>query len=232
MAKIINQSLSSINDSIVKRTATESLARVALEAPQHVNPAPMYDNASYQEDYTGASNATDPTLGSGGANYGSMAGAQNITNPYDLGTGVSVSRQVNPGYDQQAYSSGEEAGQTHGAALATSTSQNPNPNYPYQNTQMINNSQGASYTANGFAPQDWQQWTRTYMQPQMGQPGEYLNTATTLMTLGRGETQVAGSHVHGQGMEDGSVSAVQSHVAPHWPEITFPSAANGHLNGQ
>ncbi|KAH7377375.1 hypothetical protein BKA66DRAFT_513663 [Pyrenochaeta sp. MPI-SDFR-AT-0127] len=234
ISKIIEQSLSNINDNIVKRTATESLARVALQTPQHSStPTPVYDNAVYREHYaTAASGSTDPTLTPQTSAYSSLtAGA---SHPYNIGNTLPVPQQSSTSYDQQPYSSGDETGMnpTHAAALAaaaSSTSQPSSDTYTYAtNHAPVNNSGQPAYTANGFTPQDWRQWTRTYMQPQVGQPGEYLNTATTLMTLGRGESQGPGND--GQGLVDSS--GVQGHVAHHWPEISFPGGVNGHLGPQ
>lgn len=229
----MDQSLGNINDSIVQRTATESLARVALQAPQHSTSSSVY-NGDYQEQYTGANNSTDPTLTSQSSGYGSLSGPGSTSHPYNLGNSVVVPQQSNAGFDQPTYSSGEETiiNPTHAAALAAAASSNtPQPassTYGYANAQIVNNGHQPGYSTNGFAPQDWRQWTRTYMQPQLGQPGEYLNTATTLMTLGRGESQGPGND--GQGLVDGS--GVQGHVGHHWPEISFPGAANGHLGQQ
>ncbi|CAO2649838.1 Nn.00g011300.m01.CDS01 [Neocucurbitaria sp. VM-36] len=234
IAKIIDQSLSNINDSIVKRTATESLARVALQTPQHTSSTSVYDNNGYQEQYGATSSPTDPALTPQASGYSSLPGGTNTSHPYNLGNPLAVSQQSNSSFDQQTYSSAEDTGMnpTHAAALAAAASGNtPQPTsntYAYANTQIGNSGHQPAYAANGFAPQDWRQWTRTYMQPQLGQPGEYLNTATTLMTLGRGESQGPGND--GPGLVD--TSGVQGHVGPHWPEITFSGPANGHMGQQ
>ncbi|KAF1846222.1 uncharacterized protein K460DRAFT_406442 [Cucurbitaria berberidis CBS 394.84] len=233
IAKIIAQSLNNINDSIVKRTATESLARVALQTPQHVNSTSVYDNTSYQEQYATTPNPTDSVMTSQSSGYNSLSGGVSTSHPYNLANPLVVSQQASSGFDQQAYSSGEESGMnpTHAAALAAAASNTPQPTssaYAYAATQIANNGHQSEYSNSYAAPHDWRQWTRTYMQPQLGQPGEYLNTATTLMTLGRGESQGPGND--GPGLVDGS--GVQGHAGPHWPEISFPGAANGHLGQQ
>jgi hypothetical protein len=230
IAKIIDQSLSNINDSIVKRTATESLARVAMQAPPRANTSPsVYDNGSFRDQYTtAASGPTDAALTSQTAAFNGLAVSP--THPYNLGAPMTVPQQPNRAYDQQTYSGGEETGMNpnHAAALAaaasSSISQPSSDAYAYSNAQIGNNGHQPAYTANGYAAQDWSQWTRAYMQPQQGQPGEYLNTATTLMTLGR-DAGSQGTGSDSQGLV--RTSGVQGHPPSHWPEISFPNAANG-----
>jgi hypothetical protein len=230
VARIVDQSLSNINDSIVKRTATESLARVAMQAPpRSTNTAPAYDNGVYREQYTTSSSSpTDPTLTSQQSPFNSLAG--NNAHPYNLGTPVALTQHPNRTYEQQAYSNGDETSMhaSHVAALAAaasgSMSQPSTDAYAYSNAQIANNGHQPAYAANSYAPQDWSQWTRAYMQPQQSQPGEYLNTATTLMTLGRdGGSQ--GTGTDGQGLVQ--TSGVQGHAPSHWPDIAFPNAATG-----
>jgi hypothetical protein len=225
ISKIVDQSLGNINDSIVKRTATESLARVAMQAPIRSKPsANMYDNGTYREQYTTTvSEATDPALTSQSPAYNGLSA------PYNLGDSMPVPQQSNRAYEQHAHSGGEETGMNpnHAAALAaaasSSISQPSSDAYAYNNVQLPNN--GHQYPNHGYAAQDWSQWTRTYMQPpQQGQPGEYLNTATTLMTLGR-DAGSQGTGNDSQGLVQ--TSGVQGHLpGSHWPEILFPSTTN------
>jgi hypothetical protein len=201
----------------VKRTATESLARVALQTP-------LYNNSGYREPYNPtASGSIDPVVTSQPTSYATMSGT--VSHSYSLGTSIQVPQQTSNAYDQQIYSS-EDPGMTptHAAVLAAvpSNATQPSDSYPYAPThgQTVNNGQQV-YPANGYAAQDWRQWTRTYMQPQpVGQPGEYINTATTLMALGRdGGSQDPGNNGHAPLDNPGHV---------HWPELAFPGAANGH----
>ncbi|CAI9625039.1 unnamed protein product [Alternaria burnsii] len=229
IARIVDQSLGNINDSIVKRTATESLARVAMQAPRSASTAPTYDNSGYREQYTTPSSGpTDPTLTSQSGAYNNLSGS--TTHPYNLGTPMPMPQQTNRVYEQQAYSSGDETNMhvSHAAALAAaasgSISQPSTDAYAYGNAQIANSGHQPTYSTNGYAAQDWSQWTRAYMQPQQGQPGEYLNTATTLMTLGR-DSGSQGTGSDGQGLVQ--TSGVQGHAPSHWPEIQFPNAANG-----
>jgi hypothetical protein len=228
IAGIVEQSLGNINDGIVKRTATESLARVALQTPQHSSGStPVYDTGGYREAYSTAEANTDPALTSQSSSYTPISGG--ATHPYNIGTSISVPHQTSNAFDHQQTYGADDPGMTttHVAALAaasSSTSQ-PNNSYAYANThsQSAISSQ-APYSANSFAPQDWRQWTRTYMQPpSLGQPGEYLNTATTLMSLGGrdGGSQDPGNN--GQGPLD--TSGVPGHV--HWPDLAYPNT-NGH----
>ncbi|KAI8932280.1 hypothetical protein NX059_010477 [Plenodomus lindquistii] len=236
ISKIVNQSLATINDSIVKRTATESLARVAMQTPQNlatqspVNPSPVYDNSMYRDQYsTAASGPTDPALTSHAAAYPSMVGA--TAHPYNLGTPIQAPPQSANAFDQQAYAVSDETGMasTHVAALTAAASSNrPQPSrdgYVYAHTPTADNSHQSSQSGNGYAPQDWRSWGRTYTQ-EMSHPGEYLNTATTLMTLGR-EPGSQGPGNESQGLLDGS--GVHVHGGAPWPTIQFTGSANGHM---
>lgn len=237
ISEIIDQSLGTINDSIVKRTATESLARVAMQTPQSLasqnsnNASSVYDNNMYRDQYsTTASGPTDPTLTSHPTAYSSMTGAP--VHSYNLATPNPPQQSANA-FDQQAYTVPDETAMasTHVAALAAATSNNtsqPSSNgYAYAHTQTADNTPQSTYSANGFTPQDWRSWGRTYMQ-QISHPGEYLNTATTLMTLGR-ESGPQGPGSEAQGLVDGSGVPVHGGGGNHWPTIQFSGAANGHL---
>jgi hypothetical protein len=230
---IVEQSLANINDGIVKRTATESLARVALQTPQQsTSVTPVYDTGGYRESYSTAPGHVDTTLASQAPGYASMAGGS--THPYNLGTSMSLPQHTSNAYSQhqqQAYSA-EDPGMTttHVAALAAASTNTPQPNeaYGYSNAPhaQTTNSGPPAYTQNGYAQQDWRQWSRTYLHPQqpLSQSGEYINTATTLMALGgrEGSSQDPGHNSQGN-MEN---TGVPGHV--HWPELAFPNAANVH----
>ncbi|RMZ68519.1 Transcription factor [Pyrenophora seminiperda CCB06] len=226
ISRIVDGSLSNINDSIVKRTATESLAHVALQVPRS-NSVPTYDNSTYRDQYTVSSNEpTDPTLTSQSGPY---TGMPVVTHSYSMGTPMTMPHHTNRPYDQQTYNSSDEANMNpnHAAALAAAASSGiaqPSTNaYAYSNGHIANSGLPA-YSGNSYPAYEWSQWTRAYMQLPQGQPGEYLNTATTLMTLGR-ET---GSHASGTGSQGlVQTSGVTSHQPLHWPEIVFPNAANG-----
>ncbi|KAH7092490.1 hypothetical protein FB567DRAFT_434831 [Paraphoma chrysanthemicola] len=232
IAQIAEQSLSNINDGIIKRAATESLVHVEMQTPQQATAsAPMYDSRSYQVSYsTAPSGHTDPALTAHSSTYTSIAGG--VSHPYNLGTSISTSQQPGTAFDHQQSYSSDDPGMTstHAAALAAAsggTSQ-PSDSYTYANTHAQTANNGApAYSTNGFTPQDWRQWSRTYMQPQpLGQPGEYLNTATTLMALGRdGGSQNPGNNMQGS-LDNAAVQGHTGHV--HWPELAFPNAANGH----
>jgi hypothetical protein len=159
-----------------------------------------------------------------------MAGG--ATHPYNLGTSISLPPQASNNYNhhqQQTYGTDDPSmTTTHVAALATvstSTSQ-PGDAYGYANThaQSANGSQ-PTYSTNGYPQQDWRQWTRTYLQPQShSQPGEYINTATTLMALGGRDGNPQDPGHTGQGSLE--TTGVPGHV--HWPELAYPNAAGGH----
>lgn len=260
IAQIIDQSLHNINNSITKRTASETLARASLQASQQPsNNASMYESGGYREQYAPAASVpTDPALTSHSSpTYDTMSVA--VTNPYDMSNSITLQQQQsNNMYDhQQSYSTPEDQGMTstHAAALVSATnpaSQTPST-YAYAQSHNGTHTPQHTYAQTSFAPQDWRQWTRTYMQPptqSLGQPGDYLNTATTLMSLGGRDGNNSGNHNPGSGGEQGGLESVQGHgnqglghnthgvsgqVHAHWPEIVFPVAStsavgvNGHL---
>jgi hypothetical protein len=148
-----------------------------------------------------------------------------VSHPYNIGTSIQVPQRTTNAYNQQTYSSDDPVmTSTHAAAIAAvpSNATQSSDSYPYapSHSQTVNSGQQV-YPTNGYAAQDWRQWTRTYMQPQpIGQPGEYINTATTLMAMGRdGGSQDPGNNGHGP---------LENPGHGHWPEVLFPGAANGH----
>jgi hypothetical protein len=203
IADIVEQSLTSINDSIAKRTATESLARVALQTPQHSSTnTPVSDFNPYRDAYnTTAPSLTDPALTSQAPTYTMPVPSPH---PYTLGPPISMPQRA---FDHPASYAPDDPNMStsHVAALAAASSQ-PSDGYVYAQS---GGSSGPPYATNGYAQQDWRQWTRTYMQPAQ-QPGEYLNTATTLMALG--------------GREHGDEGGV------HWPELAY-GHSGGHPGG-
>jgi hypothetical protein len=203
---------------MVKRTAAESLARVLQTPQQSTSSTPVYDSNGYREQFqTSAGGRTDPALTSQPTSYNGLT-----TLPYNLGSPVPVPRRPSHAYNQQPYSVKDEPMTSTHAVVLASASSNPTqaPNnyvYPDAQTQTSDNGQLA-YADTGFAQQEWRQWTRTYMQPQaLGQPGE------SLMALGghEGASQVPGNPLDNPGIRH------PGHT--HWPQISFPNAANGHL---
>jgi hypothetical protein len=228
--KIVENSLNSINESIVKRTATESLARAALQTPQDPSTAASVygnSNGTFQGAYSnavGTSTDPNPSYITQGASF-----------PYNTGTSAPVPThpQIGHVYDPQAYSTSEDAGMTpsHAAALAAAASgttpQRPHSTYPYPDAK---NGQQPPYSANEVGPTDWRQWTRTYMQ-QVGPTGEFLNTANTLMALGGRE----GGALAGPGQEVAAEVLNMQNTGPsnfQWPGIVFGMGSNGHVNQQ
>lgn len=234
ISNIVDQALDTINDSIVKRTATESLARVAMHTKQQPNSSSaVYDTSGYNEQQysTNTTSSTDPVLNqASGFTHTHLAEGGNIAMPYNLSTQVPVTQQTTT-YDHQPYIKVDEENSlnaSHSVALAAATgttSQAPANAYAYsQSLPQVTNPQQSAYVANSYSPQDWRQWTQTYMQQPVGPTGEYLNTATTLMALGgRDGTNQDNGHgdAHGQHMD-------QAHLSHyHWPNVAFPGAANG-----
>ncbi|PSN65099.1 hypothetical protein BS50DRAFT_635912 [Corynespora cassiicola Philippines] len=237
--KIVDNSLNAINDSIVKRTATESLARAALQAPQGApQSGAMYNNGGFREQYPTTGVTTNPSLNVSAASYTGVSAAASFV--YGNGTTTSLPQQSSSAFDQQIYATSDDAGMTpsHAAALAAAasgtTSQRSNEGYSgYGHNQVANNPRQAVYSANGVSsvsPDDWRSWTQTYTQQLAPPPGEYLNTATTLMALGGREGGSQGPGQDSQGGVDGT--AMQGPGNFQWPGIAFPMAANSHVGRQ
>jgi hypothetical protein len=228
---IVERSLSSINENIFKRTASQSLAQVALQSPQDQPAATPYTNTSHQGQYPNLVNTESAHAISGQPYTNVPAGA---TYTYNNGTSTSAPRQSVSSYEQQHSYQDPAMPPSHAAALqaaaSSSTSQRPEDTYAYSNTQIANNGhQQPPYPANGVSPEDWMHFTRTYMH-QASPQGEYLNTATTLMALGSGReggSQGPGNEGQGGGGEGGVVPGSSS---TQWPGVQFGIPSNnGHV---
>lgn len=231
ISTIADQALSNINESIVKRTATESLARVALHTKQQPHqPNQVFDNTTYNEQQYTANTAgqADPALAAG-SGYPNLTDGSGLPMPYSLGAQIPVTQQTTA-YEQQPYIKVDEDSSinaSHAAALAAATVATSQPHNAYtypQSLPQVTNTHQPTYVTQNYTPQDWRQWTQTYMQQPVGPQGEYLNTATTLMALG-------GRDGTGLGQDSGHANAQhidQSHMGQyHWPGVAFPGAANG-----
>jgi hypothetical protein len=221
--------LSTIDNSIVKRTATESLARAALQTPPE-QPQPHYANASDFEHYhdPSAGSSTESTVTVGAAPYTNVPNGSSYT--YGNGSSTATippSPQTTNSFEPQAYNGGDDAGlaPSHVAALAAAASgapaQRSNSIYTYPDASVAAHSYAHGYPANGVASADWQQWSRTNIQ-QPGPPGAYLNTASTLVALGGREAGHQGPPPNASGVMDGSMPAQGS-----WPYMLFNAGPNG-----
>lgn len=238
---IIERSLSNINESIFKRTASQSLAQVDMQVPQESPVATVYTNAAHQNQYTNTATATsDQSLTTSGQAYAAAPTAAAPTAAayaYSNGTPAPVSQLGTTAFEQQPYSAGSDAAMapSHAAALQAAasgaTSQRSDGTYVYANAQVATNGHQPSYTANLASPHDWRQFTRTYMQ-QVAPQGEFLNTATTLMALGGRDSSSQGpgqdNHVAGEG----AVLQASGASHPQWPGVLVGMQANGHLGRQ
>lgn len=219
----------------MKRTATESLAHAALQAPQEQSDPAVYTNGT---DYTQYHDAN-----AGTHTYAVAQTAVSVPFSYQNGTSTSVPshQQHNSTFEQPAYTSGEDPGMSnaHVAALAAAASSAPTPaaasrpngsySYPPSQTPGSTTFQEQHYPGNGVNPNDWHQWSRTNIQ-QMGPPGEYANT---LLTLGGRESvsqasgQDASGAVQGVGVGEGMQGPGFTHY--QWPAVLFNAPPNGHV---
>lgn len=234
--KIVERSLSSINESIFKRTASQTLAQVALQGPQDTPATPaVYTNGNHQAQYTNPVSATaDPVVAASGQAYTGLPGG--ATYAYGNGTPASVP-QTTGGFEQQTYHANQDTAMTpsHAAALQAAasgaTTQRPGDTYPYGNSQVATNGHQPAYTNTDVGAHGWQQWTRQYMQ-QVAPQGEYLNTATTLMSLGGREGHTQGPGQNAQGAVEGSVMQGPGVSTMQWPGVQFGMQTNGHVGQQ
>ena len=229
--KIIEHSLSNINESIVKRTATESIARAALQTPQDQPAQPVYTNGTGYEQYTETNSARpDPTL--------SSANTYTVSQPtasfaYNNGSAAPVAQPQQ--FDQQAYNGGEDAGMTpsHAAALAAAASAAPGSrhgSYSYSNSQATSNVYQQQYPTIGVSPADWHQWSRTNLQQLP--TGEYLNSANTLLTLGAREGGTGPSHDAVSAVEGPPIQTAVGISNYQWPVVMFGAGSTGHVGQQ
>jgi hypothetical protein len=230
--KIIEHSLSSINESIVKRTATESLARAALQAPAEQPTQAVFGNSASYEQYQDSSpNSAEPNINVSNATYSGLPYQYSNTSS----TAVTPSHQQGT-YPQQVYNNSEETAlpPSHAAALqATATTQSINGTYAYSSPQVATGSYPSQFSANGVTPTDWHQWSRSSLQ-QMGAPGEYLNSANTLLTLGSREgTQGPGGPAQMASMVEASPLQGPTFTNSfQWPRIMFNAGPNGQVDQQ
>ncbi|KAF2644415.1 hypothetical protein P280DRAFT_465752 [Massarina eburnea CBS 473.64] len=238
---IVERSLSSINEAIFKRTASQSLAQVALQGPQDAPAAPVYTNGSHQNQYTnGANPAAEPVISPSSQAYTSVPTGATYT--YNNGTSTSTPHQQASGYEQQSYPGNQDPAMapSHAAALQAAAASNtapprPEDTYAYNNAQVASSGHQPTYSANGVSPEDWIHFTRTYMH-QAAPQGEYLNTATTLMALGggrEGSNQGSGPGSEGPGVSEGSVMQQgPGQSTMQWPGVQYGLPSSGHVAQQ
>jgi hypothetical protein len=234
---IVEHSLSSINDSIVQRAATESLAQVKLQPPPNPSSSAAPGNGNTYDQYQDPNvTSAETTLATSAAAY---AGIPTTTSfPYSNGASASVQSypQASSVFDPTTYSSGEDAGMTpsHAAALAAAagsnaSTQRANGVYLYANPQPGSNTFQAHY--NGVTPNDWHQWSRENIQ-QLAPPGDYMNSATTLLALGGRDGGSQGLGQDDPGGVDGSVMQGPSFNNYQWPAVAFNAGSNVHVGQQ
>ncbi|KAF2679892.1 hypothetical protein K458DRAFT_112179 [Lentithecium fluviatile CBS 122367] len=225
--KIVERSLSGINESIFKRTASQSLAQVALQGPPETSATAVYSNGNHQGQYTNAASSTaDAGMSASSQAYaGVPVGAAYA---YNNGAPASVPQQNTGGFEHQPYGPGQESAMapSHAAALQAAASnaanQRPEDAYAYSNAQVATNGHQPNYSTNSATLHEWHQFAKTYMQ-QVTPQGEYLNTATTLMALGGRE----GGGTQGPGVETTGVT--DNSVVHAWPGVQFGLQTNGHI---
>lgn len=210
----------------MKRTATESLAAAALQAPQAQSSQTDY-NVNYEPHQDATVVATEAASNSiyGGAPTGTSFAFSNG------GASLTSHQQGNNMFDQQVYTASDDTSlaPTHAVALAAAAaSGTPEPrrrsSYAFSNVQAANsNTYNAPY--NGTTPNDWVQWSRANVR-QIESLGDYPNVSSTVHPPhGRTGSPTQG----GAGGVDGPPMQGSSRFG-QWPAVVFPDA-KGHIAG-
>ncbi|OAF98859.1 uncharacterized protein CC84DRAFT_1200430 [Paraphaeosphaeria sporulosa] len=222
ISQIIDRSLSSINASIVKRTASQSLAQVALHAPPEQTAAfTTHTNSNHRPPYSNAAGTAAAVAVAGSTQSQSYAtGPANVGYTYSNGQAAPTLQQVAPHHGQQPYIPAQESpmAASHAVALqqAAATPRTDDA-YVFGNSHLTTNghSHQTSYT-NDIPPVDWHQWTRAaiaYKHP--GPQGEYLNSMRT-----HGSVSYEGGQ-GGQMSAVGEENVLQTLGSNNWPEMQF-----------
>jgi len=258
MHKIIEHSLSSISEHLVKKTATEAVARAALnQTPQQQgNPAPnAYDSATtFHASYVNAAAPGDTDSKLALPNYRptvdpssdpSINASTNIypmgsnVFPYHNGTSTTLApyQANNNSFDQSNYTSVADPGMSaaHVAAIQSAASGNPPP--PSESFIYANNASNNAQTHYPVHPSShndaWQQWARANVVPiapqDYSRPQEYLNTANTLMALGGRDGVTPAAGPEDAASTEGSTVTAQN---SSWPMMIFGIGPNGGMQPQ
>ena len=231
---IVERSLNNISESIFKRTASQTLAQVALQAPPEQPSAPTtYTNGTHRPPIAGAVGTSDTNT------IASSPRPQNYTIPpngagysYNNGTPSSVTQQIASNISQQPYNTTQDPSMTpsHATSLQqtgpTAALLHTGTPYAYANAQIAatNQSHQPIY-ANDIPLAEWHQWTRTTIaNKQPGTQGEYLDSVRTL-----GGRENSASYQGGQGGPiDGldDVTVMQTLGSTNWPLMQFVPTNN------
>lgn len=216
ISQIIDRSLSNINASIAKRTASQSLAQVALQAPpEQASASSPYTNGKHRPSYSNGVSAVDAAT-TPSSSHSQAYRISPPSNSYTYSNGLSTTQQqTTAGLGQQSYMGAQESSMTAPPP--------PTDNmYAYSSTQVDGNSQAhASAYANDIPPADWHQWTRAtvaYRQPES--QGEYLSTVRP-----HGSVSFAGAQ-GGQMAGIGEENVMQTLGSNNWPSMQFSPPNN------
>ncbi|PVI05299.1 hypothetical protein DM02DRAFT_715847 [Periconia macrospinosa] len=234
---IVERSLGDINESIFKRTASQSLAQVALQTPQEPPATSVYTNGNPHAPYANPTGTTsEPVVAASNQAYTTPPATSMYAFHNGItGTANSVPHHATGGYDHPPYANSQDSSMTssHAAALQAATSNaappRPEDQYVYSNPPVGNNGHPSAYGTNGVSPEDWIRFTRTYMQ-QTPPQGDYLNTATTLMELGSGRDAVsqAPGNEGQSSLSEGPLMQGPGASPMQWPGVQTSFHSNGH----
>ncbi|KAF9732617.1 hypothetical protein PMIN07_007799 [Paraphaeosphaeria minitans] len=220
ISQIIDRSLSSINASIVKRTASQSLAQVAQHAPPE-QPAASTTHTNGNNRHSSSSAASTAAAATMAGSTGSQTYTDGPANAGYTYSNGQATRNQNP----QPYIPAQECpvATSHAVALqqAAATPRTDDP-YAMESFNMTTNGHPhqPAYT-NDMSPVDWHQWTRAaiaYREP--GTQGEYLNSVRTHGSVSFQGVQ--GGHMSAMGEEN----VLQTLGSNNWPEMQFVPSNN------
>lgn len=202
---------------------------------------------------TGGSYAQYPVANGSSTEYAALATSSApfasipTSTSLSYGTVVPGAEQTSSAFDQQAYNANEDAAMSasHAAALVAAatpnaSAQRTNGSFSYPSIQTPSNASSTNYQLpyNAAIGSHWQQWSQATAAT-VQRPGDYLNSANTLLPLGsrRGSAQNAGPNVTTSvGLGDGTVLTAATSTTPalnyavdKWPAVMFPNYPMGPL---
>jgi hypothetical protein len=233
--QIVISWLDNINQSIVKRTATESLARVDVHNTSTQSSETAYSGADAYQQYSDPNPqpAEYAALGTSTSPFTSIPAGTSLT----YAPLVPSAEQPSMSFDHQGYEASVDSGMpaSHAAALVAAAAPNAsaqrmNGSYSYPNGHANPTAYQPPY--NATIGRHWQQWSQATAATVQRTPSNYLNSADTLQPLSSRESsdQSAGSNgVGGVGVvERPGVPATGEpafqYTVEKWPGIVFPNA--------
>lgn len=237
ISRIVERSLNTISESIIKRTASQTLAQVALQAPPEQPPAPpvplAYTNGAHPPSIPGTTNTQDTiTLAGSPQTLGYTISSTGAGYNHRNGTPSSIAHQTTSNISQQTYATTQESSMppSHAASLQQAGSTAPalhtSTPYSYGNSQMaLTNQSHQPIYANEMPLAEWHQWTQTTIANKPpGSQGDYINSVRTLGGRENSANYQGGQGGPINGLDD--VSVMQTLGTTNWPLLQYVPANN------